>query len=154
MKKSCADRARTSLGAPLVGSLLVWGCTGELDADIGPDPMGEGYGTLREGLGTPGFEPIAPCLVESDYVSRAVVRFTGGQYTPRCLRLASGGTVVFQGSFAEHPLAIREGGDSPTPIVPTSSGGWAEFEFPDHGLFPYQCGAHPEEIGVIWSNYF
>ena len=103
---------------------------------------------------TPGFQAIAPCLSESDYVSRAVVRFLDGVYAPRCLRLASGGTVVFQGDLRGHPLQPRSGGSTPSPIVATSAYGHVEFEFPDHGVYPYQDAAHPEQIGVIWSTYY
>lgn len=110
--------------------------------------------TVHNAVGTPGFRPVAPCFQESDYVSRAVVRFLDGHYTPRCLRLASGGTVVFQGLFSVHPLEPRPIETMPTPILPTSSGGQVEFEFPDHGFYPYRDAAHPEEIGVIWSNYY
>ena len=110
--------------------------------------------TERAAVGTPGFHPVAPCFNESDYVSRAVVRFLDGHYTPRCLRLASGGTVVFQGLFAQHPLVPRPIETMPSPILPTSEYGQVEFEFPDHGFYPYQDAAHPEEIGVIWSNYY
>jgi len=110
--------------------------------------------TQRAAVGTPGFRPVAPCFNESDYVSRAVVRFFDGHYSPRCLRLASGGTVVFQGLFAVHPLVPRPIETMPSPILPTSEYGQVEFEFPDHGFYPYQDAAHPEEIGVVWSNYY
>jgi hypothetical protein len=115
----------------------------------------ESVETQRAAVGTPGFHPVTPCMKESDYVSRAVVSFFwDGKYTPRCLRLASGGTVVFQGMFAEHPLVPRPIETMPSPILPTSEYGQVEFEFPDHGFFPYQDAAHPEEMGVIWANYY
>jgi hypothetical protein len=113
-----------------------------------------GVGMQPAAVGTPGFRPVAPCFNESDYVSRAVVRFLDGHYSPRCLRLASGGTVVFQGLFAVHPLVPRPIESMPSPILPTSEYGQVEFEFPDHGFYPYQDAAHPEEMGVVWSNYY
>jgi hypothetical protein len=41
-----------------------------------------------------------------------------------------------------------------SPILPAGSGGQVEFEFPDHGVYPYRDGAHPERIGVVWSTYY
>jgi hypothetical protein len=131
----------------IASSTALAGC-GNASPD-GIDPI-----KVQNAVGTPGFHPVAPCFQESDYVSRAVVRFLDGHYTPRCLRLASGGTVVFQGLFSVHPLEPRPIETMPSPIVPTSSGGQVEFEFPDHGFYPYRDAAHPEEIGVIWSNYY
>ena len=152
-KHVCALGTAALAVAALAITLL--GCASEPPGGIeGNDaPNGSEWAVLREAL-TPGFQPIAPCLHESDYVSRAVVRFFDGVYSPRCLRLASGGTVVFQGNLAVHPLQPRAGGTEPSLILPTSFGGQVEFEFPDHGLFPYQDGAHPEQIGVIWSTYY
>ena len=148
-------RHHFSLVAVAVSVAMV-GCSGE-----SPDAIrsleGENESRVakqRAAVGTPGFHPVAPCFNESDYVSRAVVRFLDGHYTPRCLRLASGGTVVFQGMFAQHPLVPRPIETMPSPILPTSEYGQVEFEFPDHGFYPYQDAAHPEEIGVIWSNYY
>jgi len=101
------------------------------------------------------FQPIEPCMSESDYVSRGVVRFGLGSdpFTPACARLASGGTVVFQGRLAEHPIVPRRAlGTEPSPIQPSARGSRVEFEFPDYGTFPYQCAEHPEEIGVVWAS--
>ena len=136
-------------------STVMLGCSSApnaIDATASTDD--DRVSTARAAVGTPGFRPVAPCLNESDYVSRAVVRFWDGHYSPRCLRLASGGTVVFQGFFAQHPLVPRPIETMPSPILPTSEYGQVEFEFPDHGIYPYQDAAHPEEIGVIWSNYY
>jgi hypothetical protein len=150
-----ATELHCALVAMALSTALV-GCSSE-----SPDAIGksESHDTdrveaVRSAVGTPGFQPIAPCLKESDYVSRAVVSFWDGHYSPRCLRLASGGTVIFQGFFAQHPLVPRALGTIPSQIQPTSDYGQVEFEFPDHGIFPYQDAAHPEEIGVIWPNYY
>ena len=143
-------------GAAVVASIAVIGCASEsLDASQSPPAFDEGTVEKQRGaVGTPGFRPVAPCFHESDYVSRAVIRFFDGHYSPRCLRLASGGTVVFQGLFAVHPLVPRPIETVPSPILPTSEYGQVEFEFPDHGFYPYQDAAHPEEMGVIWSGYY
>jgi len=149
------ERHHISLVA-IASSIALVGCSGEsLDAIQSTAAPDEGHvDKQRAAVGTPGFHPVAPCFNESDYVSRAVVRFLDGHYTPRCLRLASGGTVVFQGMFAVHPLVPRPIETMPSPILPTNAYGQVEFEFPDHGFYPYQDAAHPEEIGVIWSNYY
>jgi hypothetical protein len=99
------------------------------------------------------FQRIEPCPTESSYVPRGVVRFGNDAsfYSPPCVRLASGGTVVFGGPFAAHPLEPRSFGAS-SPIVHTRNGGSVEFEFPDPGFFPFGCAVHPEEIGVIWAS--
>jgi len=140
----CEPR-HVAIAAIALGTTLA-GCGGESPTSVE---------TQTAAVGTPGFHPVAPCFKESDYVSRAAVNFFwDGIYKPRCLRLASGGTVVFQGMFAEHPLVPRPIETMPSPILPTSDYGQVEFEFPDHGFFPYQDAAHPEEMGVIWSNYY
>jgi hypothetical protein len=102
-----------------------------------------------------GFEPVEPCLYESDYVSRGVVRFglSYQPFTPPCVRLASGGTVIFQGSLSEHPIEPRSLGTAPSPIEQTARGSRVEFEFSDQGTFPYRCARHPDEIGVVWSSW-
>jgi plastocyanin len=101
-----------------------------------------------------GFQRIEPCPTESSYVPRAVVRFGdhASFYSPPCARLASGGTVVFAGRFAEHPLEPRPFGTTFSPIASTRDGGSVEFEFPDPGFYMYGCALHPEEIGVIWAS--
>ena len=114
-----------------------------------------GMGTGGTGTGTPsGPQAIAPCASESDFVRSGVVTLrAGGQgFFPACVRLASGGTVVFQALFQEHPLRRRDLGTTPSPITGTNFGGVVEYEFPDQGLFAYGCAAHPNEIGVVWSS--
>lgn len=142
-----SSNCKRAVCAAVAASTVLMACGGDPDA-------AEPASATRETLATPGFHPVAPCFSESDYVSRAVVRFFDGHYTPRCLRLASGGTVVFQGNFSIHPLAPRPIESMPSPILPTNSGGSVEFEFTEHGFYPYQDTAHPEEIGVVWSNYY
>ena len=106
---------------------------------------------------TAGFRAIAPCNSEADYVTAAVVTFRVGEprYSPPCLRLASGGTVVFLGSLLEQPLEPRDSdttSSTSNPIKPTFDGGSVEFEFPDQGFFPYRSAADPTMVGVIWAS--
>ena len=121
-------------------------CAGEASEPHDSDALASSASGLR-------FERIDPCPTESSYVPRAVVGFgrDASFYSPPCARLASGGTVVFAGRFAEHPLEPRPFGAS-SPIVATRDGGSVEFEFSDPGFYPYGCAVHPEEIGVIWAS--
>ena len=112
-------------------------------------------GTGGTGVVTsPGFQAIAPCTSESAFVTGAVVtlRADGQGFFPACVRLASGGTVVFQGSFHDHPLQSRALGTNPSPILGTNFGGAVEYEFSNPGVYTYGCAAHPNEIGVVWAS--
>lgn len=114
-------------------------------------------GSIASTSGDPyAFRAMEPCLDESDYVSAGLIQFglTRDSYTPPCARLATGGYVLFEGSLEQHPLVPRSLGTSPSPIEPSSAGSSAAFEFFDAGFFPYQCAAHPDEIGVIWATLY
>lgn len=68
-------------------------------------------------------------------------------YTPRCILIAVGQTVTFDGSLSAHPLAPGNADDpgagSPNnPITFLSSGSSAEFTFDEPGTFPYFCELH------------
>jgi hypothetical protein len=105
---------------------------------------------------TSDFRAMPPCGSPSDYVPAGLIQFglTRDSYTPPCARLATGGYVLFEGSLEEHPLIPRSSGTSPSPIQPSSDGSSVAFDFFDAGFFPYQCAAHPEEIGVIWATWY
>ncbi len=167
MSECLSNRSRTR-GAFSACAALTWlglagsGCAMESMADE-PDELAldedlEGEDENLEGDQATAvafdFQPIEPCLSESDYVSRGAVRFglSHEPFTPPCVRLASGGTVVFQGSLVEHPIVPRQLGTSPSPIQPSARGSRVEFEFPDYGTFPYRCAEHPDEIGVVWAS--
>ena len=162
---ACLSNRSRARGALPAAALTTWlgftssGCVMESMADESDDAV-ELEGDQEATEGDPesavafDFEPMEPCLSESDYVSRGAVRFglSHEPFTPPCVRLASGGTVIFQGSLIEHPIVPRSLGTAPSPIQPTSRGSRVEFEFPDYGTFPYRCARHPDEIGVVWST--
>jgi hypothetical protein len=100
------------------------------------------------------FQAIAPCSAESDYVRSAVVFARGSTCSPRCVRLAAGGTVVFVGMLPNQPIEPLSAGTKPSPITRASSGGSAEFEFSDYGFFPFQCGTAKDATGVVWSTFW
>jgi plastocyanin len=70
---------------------------------------------------------------------------TPAQYNSRCAKVKVGSTVTFKGSFRDHPLQPN-GGDSPTPIVRTTSdpdGGFVVVTFAVKGTYGYECMLHP-----------
>lgn len=139
----------------LLCALLGSACAGEaIESSSSDDGAFESPDVDVAASSASGFQRMQPCPTESSYVSRVVVNLEYGAsfYSPPCTRLASGGTVIFRGRFADHPLEPRPFGTMPSPIVPTREYGSVEFEFPDQGFFPYGCALHPEEIGVIWSS--
>jgi plastocyanin len=162
MSRSFSDRLTFLAASFALAALASAGCAaepiGEAEADPADldDEVGADVDGSPAGVASPfDFQPIAPCRSEQDYVHRAVVRFGLGRrpFTPPCVRLASGGTVVFQGSLREHPIEPRPSGTAPSPIQATDEGGSVEFEFTSYGFFPYRCARHPEETGVIWTSW-
>lgn len=67
---------------------------------------------------------------------------------PRCLIVAKGQSVTWLGSLPSHPLTSK-GGDTPTPIMLTSTGTSATIGFPDIGDYGFVCTYHPPMQGVI-----
>ncbi len=64
------------------------------------------------------------------------------QYTPNCIQIAKGGMVTWNADFTVHPLQ-PSGGNTPTPIMLTSSGTTVSFTFPNTGTYGFECQAHP-----------
>ncbi|NUO53140.1 MAG: hypothetical protein HOV80_30190 [Polyangiaceae bacterium] len=81
-------------------------------------------------------------------MSNVNVTFTSFMYTPKCIKVAQGASVTFQGSFPSHPLmgGYVDGGLVPAasgPFVPvTSSGTTKTFTMSAAGTFPYYCELH------------
>jgi len=67
---------------------------------------------------------------------------------PRCIIVAIGDTVTWDGSLASHPLS-SQGGDMPTPIVTTNTGTSVSFVFADAGNFGFVCLNHQPMTGVV-----
>ncbi len=69
-------------------------------------------------------------------------------YAPRCITIAAGQSVTFNGTFAAHPLSpgsnptALTAGSANNPIQRTGSGSPAMFTFPTAGLYPYFCEMH------------
>ncbi len=75
-------------------------------------------------------------------------RGSGGfSFAPKCMTIAVGQQVTFEGAFSTHPLTPgvpgdTRGGSSGNPIRLTSSGTTVTVTFPRAGVFPYVCGMH------------
>jgi plastocyanin len=71
----------------------------------------------------------------------------GLTYTPRCMIVAAGQRVRWEGNLGAHPLAPGHpddgsAGSADNPIEPKGSGSVAEFAFERPGTFPYHCTLH------------
>ena len=121
-------------------------------ADMSMDEPGAG----QTGVGTwtsAAFRDVGPCDSEDAYEPGGLVQLAAdGAFTPPCVRLAAGGTIVFRGGFDEHPLEPAPGGDEPSPITPTATAGSVEVELANVGFYPYRCAAHPDEGGAVWAS--
>ncbi len=110
---------------------------GELDSGT---PMDSGPVPLTVNGCTP--QAFAEAAMPTIFIAR-----DGLVFTPKCLTVASGTTVRWEGSLAAHPLAPGNRDDpaagSPgNPIRPTSSGSSVEFTFTTPGTFAYYCELH------------
>jgi plastocyanin len=77
------------------------------------------------------------------------IAFAGIEYTPQCVRIKSGTTIVFSGNFTNHPLVggtvVGTSGtpDRGSPISETSSGSELKFFLESvPAAYPYYCTAH------------
>ncbi|HVV83060.1 MAG TPA: plastocyanin/azurin family copper-binding protein [Kofleriaceae bacterium] len=76
------------------------------------------------------------------------ISFAGEAYTPPCIKISAGQTVVWNGDFSAHPL--RPGlivGGTPqnqpgNPIPPTSSGNTRQATFAVAGSYGFYCANH------------
>ena len=77
-----------------------------------------------------------------------MISFAGIEYTPRCVRVHAGSTVIFDGNFAAHPLVggTVEGStatpDTSSPLPATSSGSELTVTLSKARTVPYYCTAH------------
>jgi hypothetical protein len=68
--------------------------------------------------------------------------------SPRCILVAEGQTVTWQGPLGYHPLDPF-GGDVPSPMTTASSGSSASFVFPSAGDYGFHCRTHLAMQGVV-----
>jgi plastocyanin len=117
-----------------------------------------GSGGATGGAGGSAFMSVAPCSSESDYMSATMIGAAGISYSPKCVKVAKGGTVKFAMDFSVHPLkpSANRGDTTDNPIKDTSTGMEATFTFPKAGFFGFFCNIHgmaddgKNMNGVIW----
>jgi plastocyanin len=107
--------------------------------DAGPTPM------AVNGCTASAFVEASPPTV---FIGR-----DGLLFTPKCLTVAQGTTVRWEGSLAAHPIAPGnpedpQAGSPGNPIGKTSSGSSVEFTFTAPGTFAYYCELHTFGAGI------
>jgi plastocyanin len=97
-----------------------------------------------------GSSAINGCVAFEDDTDPAAARVVQGpadsapvQFTPNCMKVHAGQSVIFQqADFSNHPL-MPANGDTPNPIVLTNSGTTVTFAFPNAGTYGFECEFHP-----------
>jgi plastocyanin len=126
-------------------------CGGESTGSGGGGQAGSGQGGSG-GAGGGGSATFNGCTqgAAADHTADATTTISnaGLSYTPKCIRIKAGASVVFQTDFVAHPLVGGEvaGGmkveEASSPIQKTTSGAEATFVFPTGGTFGYYCDSH------------
>ena len=144
----------------LLASTLTLGCS---DSSNNSTPGTGGSGGGGTGGGIP-FMAVAPCSAATDYTTTGTtITFPAGatdfNYSPKCLKVASGASVTFSGEFSSHPLDPSDlrGTLTGNPIMLTNTGTSASFTFTTPGFYAYYCQFHGADNGqfmdgVVWAN--
>jgi plastocyanin len=161
MKIDFALLASGLLGLAFVGGLGAvggqLGCSSDTPApatDAGTTDTGAAV--TDSGGGDTGTTPAAlnGCAA-ADYVDRSAAGADrtvtwGFDQKPKCMKIAKGQTVTFNGDFTQHPL-VEKGGDTPNPFAsPKGSGGTRTVDFAAAGNFGYVCAIHGSITGAIF----
>jgi plastocyanin len=96
------------------------------------------------------FVAIVPCPDPAAYAAATQVSTTvDNRYSPACVRIAAGGSVMIEASVA-HPLEARPGGSPGNPIPSQTAP--ATVSFPTPGFYPFLCPEHVDQgmLGVVW----
>lgn len=139
-------------GMAEAGSMADLVAAGVAGGDGGP--AGDA-GVADAGAGDSGaaaFMAITPCLTRESYVTGPTsVAASGTSYSPPCLRVPPGTSVVIEASPV-HSLNPRPPGSAGTPIP--SQLATTTVVFPNPGFYPYQCPEHADQsmFGVIWVS--
>lgn len=98
--------------------------------------------------GTDGAAAVNGCTAFTDMTADGGVitgpaTATPAQYSPNCVHIKVGQSVMWNSDFTNHPLVPTAGvGSSGNPITATSTGSTVTFAFPAAGTFAYNCGIH------------
>ena len=149
------DIALLASGLLVVG-LSQLGCSSDT-----PAPTATDSGTKSDTGSTPvdsGADTSAPAALNgcaaADYVDRSAASADrtitwGFNQTPKCMKIAAGQRVTFNGDFTQHPL-IEKGGDTPNPFAsPKGTGGTRTVDFGPVGTYGYECAIHASITGAI-----
>jgi plastocyanin len=100
-----------------------------------------------EATGTACAEAYAGCSTWTDPgdAGTPTVTFAPFSYTPKCLRIAAGQSVAFDGPFASHPLTQ---GCGPAEVITNGTGSSASFTFTVPGVYGYYCALHGSAAGT------
>jgi plastocyanin len=137
-----------SLSLFLVLSLSLFGC-----GDDSGDGTDGGGASGSGGSGSGGSGAGAPVedngCGEDGYMAATEIAFSGVTYTPRCAKIAAGGTVTWSGDFVAHPLqgGVVEGSmmtpDDSSPIQDAPAGAMEHtVTFAAAGTYPFYCTIH------------
>ncbi len=120
---------------------------------------GKAGGGGDAGSGGAAFMSVAPCTMQSEYMTGSTIMFGGSlgmNFSPKCLKVSAGAMVTVSGMFSAHPLAKSTRGTAGNPIQDTSTGTSAMVMFSSPGFFPYRCTKHSTAddgdgmSGVVW----
>ncbi len=151
------DLALLASGLLVVG-LSQLGCSSDTPAptstDAGTTTADTGPAATDAGADTsPAITALNGCTA-TDYVDRTAatadrtITWGFGQ-TPKCMKIAVGQRVTFNGDFTQHPL-VEKGGSTPNPFAsPKGTGGTRTVDFGPAGTFGYECSIHTSITGAI-----
>jgi plastocyanin len=138
-----------ALGALAACSSSTTTTTPETDAATAVDAGGGDADTDSGDTGAA--EVVNDCKTFTDRSAPSASRtltwdFSISSAPERCMIVAVGQSVDFNGDFSVHPLTAS-GGDSPNPIANADAKG--NVTFTAAGTFGFACGVHPSMIGAI-----
>jgi plastocyanin len=164
----------TILGASLLASVVALSCS---DSGGGNDGGGNDSGTPDSGDGDSGTKdsgkadtgtpdsgpkdsgPMGDAAFmlngcgDGDFVDKSAPNDSRAitwdfNVSPKCILIAKGQTVTWNGTLTTHPLAPFNG-DANNPIMTTSSGTTVNFTFANQGNYGFHCNVHASMQGVV-----
>jgi plastocyanin len=139
----------------LVG-VLVWstGCSGGSDDSTTGESTTRGASSAASGGGETPLNGCTPAAAE-DQTANAAVTLPWEFPHQRCVTVAVGSTVTWEGSFSSHPLRGGEAGelDEDNPITSGDAASpppTVSITFDEEGDYPYFCDVHNTMQGVVY----